>query len=108
MVAGDIENIPLADLSEATKQLLLIFQHDYTCYLLRDDAFEVTERLALIAEICRFAESFSMCPEPIIAEAGEILKATEQSKIADDIHAELYRLSLRVEDRRAPFFKRIN
>lgn len=108
MNPGDIENTPVGDLSEATKQLLLIFQCEYTKYLLRDDAFEIADRLMLIAEICKFAESFSMCQEPIISEAGEFLKSVVQCDLAEDVHAELYRLSLRIEDRCAPFFKSIN
>lgn len=108
MTNGDIENIPLADLSESTKQLLLIFQHDYTKYLMRDDAFEPSDRFAIIAEICKFPESFTMCPEPIIVEAGRMLKTSENTPFVDDIHSEIYRLSLRIEDRRTPFFKIVN
>ena|SRR5438128_581439 len=107
--SGDVENIAVGDLSESTRELLLIFQHWYTRYLVREDCFDANGRTALVDEIRGYGNSFAMCVEPTIVEVGKILSAIPHDcGMAEDIHGELYRLSLRVADKRPPFFREIN
>jgi|SRR6267154_2340657 len=107
--SGDVENIAVGDLSQSTRELLLIFQHWYTQYLVREDCFDANGRAALVDEIRGYGNSFAMCVEPTIAEAGKILNSFQYDcEMVEDIHGELYRLSLKIEDRRPLFFRQIN
>jgi hypothetical protein len=107
--SGDVENIAVGDLTQSTRELLLIFQHWYTQYLVREDCCDANERAALVDEIKGYGNAFAMCAESTIAEAGNILSALQYDcGIVEDIHGELYRLSLKVADKRSPFFREIN